>query len=443
MDRNRKIGALLATALVASNMIGSGIFLLPATLAAVGSVTVIGWGLATAGALLIAVTLARLGRIAPQAGGPCTYAADTMGPYWGFQATTIYWLSCWSGNIAIAVTATSYLAAFVPVLAQPLPAAIATCALIWVVSLINIYGPRLVCQLESGAIFLGLIPILLVAVAGWWHFDAALFQASWNVQHLPVTSVVPQSLVLVFWAFTGLESASITADVVEKPHRNVPIATIGGVLLAALVYISACTVVMGLIPAADLAKSSAPFGDAVKLLFGPAAGGLITVLALIKTTGTLGGWVLLTAKTSQAGAARGLFPAWFARTDRHGIPVPGLLAMAAVMCVVVFATISPTVNAQFSKVIELSVIFSLLTYCYGCVALWKLDAAAPKRWRYRLLAGAALLFCLWVIAESEAGDIWLSVAALLLTVPGWWLLRRPRPGSSPGSGSDGLGDLNA
>ncbi|HZR33979.1 MAG TPA: amino acid permease, partial [Nevskia sp.] len=106
MSRNRKVGPYLATALVASNMVGSGIFLLPATLAAVGSITLVGWIIATVGALLVAVTLARLGRISPQAGGPCAYAAEALGPYFGFQCTAIYWISCWSGNIAIAVTAT-------------------------------------------------------------------------------------------------------------------------------------------------------------------------------------------------------------------------------------------------------------------------------------------------------------------------------------------------
>src|SRR6202167_3783222 len=64
--RNRKIGPVLATALVASNMIGSGIFLLPATLARVGSLTVVGWAIGTVGALLIATILAKLSQVAPQ-----------------------------------------------------------------------------------------------------------------------------------------------------------------------------------------------------------------------------------------------------------------------------------------------------------------------------------------------------------------------------------------
>src|SRR6202050_749690 len=146
--RNRKVGPVLATALVASNMIGSGIFLLPATLATVGSITVVGWAIGTVGALLIAIILAKLSQVAPQPGGPFAYAGEALGPYFGFQANALYWLSCWIGNIAIAVAAIGYLASFVPALTQSLAGAFATVAFIWVLTAVNIFGPRLVCQGE-------------------------------------------------------------------------------------------------------------------------------------------------------------------------------------------------------------------------------------------------------------------------------------------------------
>jgi arginine:agmatine antiporter len=441
MSRNRKVGPFLATALVASNMVGSGIFLLPATLAAVGSITLVGWVVATLGALLVAVTLARLGRLSPQAGGPCAYAAEALGPYFGFQCTAIYWISCWSGNIAIAVTATGYLAGFFPALTAPLAGAAATSALIWLLTAMNILGPRLVCQFESGAILLGLIPILLIATLGWARFDPDLFRASWNVQHAPALQAIPNSLVLVFWAFTGLESASVAAAVVEDPQRNVPIATIGGVLVAAVVYIASCSVVMGLIPAQQLARSTAPFTDAARLLFGSATGALVGLMALLKTAGTLGGWILLTAQTGKAGADRGLFPAFFGRADRYGIPVPSLLLMAAVMSGVVFATVSPTIGEQFGKLIEVSTIFCLLAYIYSCIALWKLDKPGPSPWvlvRYRALAVAALLICAWVIAASDPSLLRLSAVTVAVTVPLYWLLirplRNPAPRSNAGTG---------
>ena len=408
-------------------MIGSGIFLLPATLATVGSITVIGWLIGTVGALLIATVLAKLSQVAPQPGGPCAYAGDALGPYFGFQANALYWMSCWIGNIAIAVAAIGYLAHFVPALSQPLPAAFATAGIIWLLTAVNILGPRLVCQLESLAIVIGLVPILLVATGGWWYFDGRLFADSWNVRHEPAIQVIPQSLVLLFWAFTGLESASVASAVVENPRRNVAIATLGGVLLAALVYIASCTVLMGLIPAAELARSNAPFADAVRVVLGPVAAGFIALAALTKATGTLGGWILLTAQTGKAGADRGLFPGIFGRVDRYGVPTRSLLLMAGLMSAVVFATISPTLGEQFGELIEVSVIFCMLLYVYACIAVLlytRWIAAAASLARYRPMAAVALLFCLLVIGYAEPKLLLLTAAMLLLTLPVYRLFGR-------------------
>jgi arginine:agmatine antiporter len=418
--RNRKVGPVLATALVASNMIGSGIFLLPATLATVGSITVIGWLIGTVGALLIAAILSKLSQVAPQPGGPCAYAGEALGPYFGFQVNALYWMSCWIGNIAIAVAAIGYLASFVPALSQPLAAACASAGIIWLLTAVNILGPRLVCQVESLAIVIGLVPILLVASAGWWYFDGKLFMSGWNVQRAPALEVIPQSLVLLFWAFTGLESASVATAVVENPRRNVAIATFGGVLIAALVYVASCTVLMGIIPAADLARSNAPFADAVQVMLGPLAAGMIALAALIKATGTLGGWILLTAQTGKAGADRGQFPRLFGRVDRHGVPVPSLLIMAALMSAVVFATMSPTLGQQFGELIEVSVIFCLMLYVYACIAVLlypRWIASATSLARYRPTAALALLFCLVVIGYAEPKLLLLTAAMLFLTVP--------------------------
>jgi arginine:agmatine antiporter len=199
------------------------------------------------------------------------------------------------------------------------------------------------------------------------------------------------------------------------------------VLIAALVYVSSCTVLMGLVPAAELARSSAPFADAVMRVLGPVAAGLIALAALVKATGTLGGWILLTAQTGKAGADHGLFPGMFGRVDRHGVPVTSLLLMAALMSVVVFATISPTLGEQFGELIEVSVIFCMMLYVYACIALLlypRWIASATSLERYRPLAALALLFSLVVIGYAESKLLLLTAGALLLTAPVYLLFGR-------------------
>jgi arginine:agmatine antiporter len=416
MKRGRKLGPVLATALVASNMIGSGIFLLPATLAAVGSISLFGWLIGTLGALLVAAVLAKLGQVVPCAGGPCSYAADAFGPAFGFQANAIYWVSCVTGVIAIAVAAVGYVTSLLPALDAPLPTAIATAVLIWLLTLLNILGARIVSQFESLTILVGLIPILIVATLGWSYFDRQVFVGSWNVSHEHATRAIPESLVLLFWAFTGMESVSIASAVVRNPARNVPIATVGGVLIAAVVYISACSAIMGLIPASELAKSTAPFAAAASVMFGRATGGLIALAALTKSIGTLGGWVLMTAQTAKAAADRGLFPRLFARTDSQGVPVLNLLFIAALMTAIVFLTISPTLGEQFGKLIAISTILCLLLYVYACLALLRYRSWVPSGEAlrgYRPVAVMALLFCAVVIGYADAPLLWLTAAVMI------------------------------
>jgi arginine:agmatine antiporter len=402
-------------------MIGSGVFLLPASLAAIGSITLIGWLIAAIGALLIAQMLGRLAFVAPDANGPCGYARETLGPYMGFQSSVIYWISCWLGNIAIAIAAIGYLSVFVPALAQPIPAAIATIALIWAVTGLNIFGPRIVCQIETVTLISGLIPILIVSLGAWWIFNPDLFEASWNVTQAPALDLVPQSLVLVFWAFVGLESAAVSSSIVEQPERNVSRATLFGVILAAIVYISACNALFGLIPADALARSNSPFADAVGLILGQGAVHLVAGLAFFKAAGTLAGWILVTGQVGKAAADSGAFPAIMGRVNEAGVPVINLLVMAALMAVIVIATISPSLSSQFAKLIDVSVVLVLMIYIYSAIAVFRYRDARLNS--LKVTALAAGLVCIVVIAMSDTTLLIISGLILVATLPAYYLRR--------------------
>ncbi|MGH9468692.1 MAG: amino acid permease [Terriglobales bacterium] len=418
MPPPRNIGLPLAVLLVAGSMIGSGIFLLPATLAQFGSLTTLGWLIAAAGALIMARVFARLGRAAPAPGGACTYVARVLGRKWGFHATAAYWLALWTGNVAIAIAALGYVAYFVPALGRAFPLALGAVALIWLLILVNLLGARRICQLESATLLVGLVPILFVIIAGVWSFHPAIFRAAWNVTGKPVWQALPPALVLMFWAFVGVESASIGTAFVRDPERNVGRATYCGVLLAAAVYLLSCAMLMGLLPAAALARSTAPFADAARVLLGPSAAvwvaGAVALLALVKLLGSLAVWILLTAETSVATAREGLFPPLFARRGAS------LWVAGALMTAGVAATVSPTLGQQFGRLIAVSVIFTLLLYIYSCLALWRVAENHD-----RAFAAAGLIFCVAVIALSGAGMLLDAAVVLVCVFPLYYFLRVP------------------
>ena len=416
--RNRKIGPFLATALVANNMIGSGIFLLPASLAAVGSVTILGWLVATFGALCVALVLAKLGQVSPEPGGPCAYAEASLGRFIGFQNYVIYGLCNIVGVIAITLAAVGYLGHFFPALTTPLNVALASTALIWLFTAVNVFGPRFACQVETFTLVVGLVPLALVGTAGWWFFDAETFRASWNVTGKPALEVIPGSMVLVFWAFVGVESASVGTAFIENPRRNVPLATVAGLLLVGLFYMATCSVIMGIIPAATLAKSTAPFADAAQHMIGPFAGAVVALAAMLKASGAVCGWILINAQLRKRGAERTFFPAILARTDSGGVPTLALVLQALLMSAVVFATMSPTLNQQFNRLIEVSTIYTLITYIYGATAIWHFEGAGPESLslhRYRALAVLAMAFSMVVILMSGTQMLALTAVTILAT----------------------------
>jgi arginine:agmatine antiporter len=414
----RKLGPFLATLFVTGNMVGSGLFLLPATLGTLGGISIFTWLLATAGALLIATVFARLGVLAPWAGGPYAYARAMLGRYVGFQTNYVYWISCWVGNVGIALAVTGYAAELLPWLKGPLPSAFATAAVVWLMVGANIWGPRIVGGVEATAMFIGLAPVLLLGVVGWAWFDPQIFWDSWNVSGKPAIEAVPASLILVFWAFTGLESAAVASEVIENPRRNLPIAVLSGVAIAAVIYTASCTVLMGIVPAKELAESSAPFALVAGRTLGPAAATIIAFTTMLKAAGTHGGWTLVSAATAKAAAEDGSFPALFARTDRRGVPVRSFVIHGLLMTVAVFATISPTIGQQFSKLIDVSVLYSLTAYLYSSISLCLMrplsEPGAKRDWAVAILAG---LFSIWVIVASDPQLLIIGVAILLTSIP--------------------------
>jgi arginine:agmatine antiporter len=403
VKQHRKLGPVLATIVVAGNMIGSGIFLLPATLAGVGSVTLIGWLAASLGAVALALMFGKLARRQPMAGGPASYVFDAFGPFAGMQVSLWYWTSCLIGNVAIAAAASGYLVAFFGLSPGPASMAFITITLLWLATAVNMVSPRFAGLFNGPLLFAGLVPLLLIGTVGWSMFDAAQFRANWNVSGLSDLAAVKQSLVLVFWAYLGLESASVAAAVVENPERNVALATVAGVLLAALIYIVVSAAMMGLAPAGDLASSTAPFALVAGKIFGPLALPLVAAAGMLKALGTLAGWLLLTAQTSRAAADHGLLPQMFARTRAGDTPVAGLMTAGLAGTLGVFMTISPTLGQQFGLLSEAATLFCLLMYLASC-------AAAIK---YRLKGAYALTaiggaFCICAI-------VWSSVPSLKAT----------------------------
>lgn len=369
MDEKNKIGLIPATLMVAGNMMGSGVFMLPANLAAIGSIAIFGWLITIVGAIALALVFSKLTQIYPAAGGPYAYSKKAFGNYMGYQTNLVYWLANVVGNVGLAVAGLGYLTTFFPTLKDPLVMAMAQIAVIWFFTYANILGPNVVARIQSMTTTLALIPIIGMALFGWFWFHADTYMGGWNVTGKSDFSAIGMTLNFTLWAFIGVESASVSTAVVKNPTRNVPIATVSGVILAALCYVLSSSAIMGIIPSSELIASSAPFSQAVQIALGDTAGNIVALCAAVGCLGSLGGWTLLVGQTAKAAADDGLFGKMFACTNKKGVPATGLAIVAAIMTAQVLATMSPTASEQFGKIASIAVIMTLLPYIYSSVAI--------------------------------------------------------------------------
>ncbi|HET6620315.1 MAG TPA: arginine/agmatine antiporter [Dongiaceae bacterium] len=416
-DGVKKVGVVAATLMVAGNIMGSGVFMLPANLAATGGIAIFGWVVTIIGAIALSLVYAKFASFEEGSGGSYAYVKKAFGDYLGYQTNFVYWLAGWVGNIAMAVVGVGYLAYFFPFLKDPFMSAVGSIAMIWLFTFLNILGPTVVTKVQSYTTSLVFIPIFGVAIFGWFWFDGATYLAAWNVTGKSAVGAIQGTLNVTLWAFIGVETAAVVAGVVENPKKNVPIATMGGVLIAATAYVLSSSAIMGIIPNAQLVQSAAPFADAVQVAIGPTAGAIVSFCAAVGCLGSLGGWTLVVGQTAKAAADDGLFPPLFAKVNAAGTPYLGLVLVAAMMTGIVLFTISPTAAAQFGVISSISVIMTLLPYIYTCAALRELGPPhfRNKQWLWRGVILVAIAYSTWAVVGSDATQVLWSFVIVLLT----------------------------
>jgi basic amino acid/polyamine antiporter, APA family len=421
----RSMGLWMATALVVGNMVGSGIFTLPAVLAGeAGPASILSLIFTGIGAMLLALVFANLGRAHPHTGGPYYFARRAFGDFVGFQTAWAYWIAAWVGNAAIAVAFAGYLGVFWgDVQTTNWLAALVAVGAIWLFTLVNILGVRETGIAQVMTTVLKFVPLAVIGIVGLFYikggnytpFTTAAGGFDWHIN---------AAATLALWAFIGLESATVPAEEVKDPERTIPRATILGTLATTIFYVVALIAIVGVLSQAALSGSTAPFADAANAIFGGTLLGLtwgkwIALVAMAATLGALNGWIMLTARVSPAAADDGLFPKPFARV--HGerrTPVVGLLVSSILVSGLVLYNWNASFGERFTDVVLLATWMTLIAYAYAAAAevvLFYRERQLfswTKLTRDTIIAGLAFAYSVWAIWGS--GEEWLAKGFMLL-----------------------------
>ncbi len=427
--RPQLIGFWMSVALVIGNSIGSGVFMLPASLAPYGASGLVGWLITATGAIFLTVLFSQLSRAHPKAGGPYTFALLAFGPFPAFIVAWGYWISIWVGNAAIVTGGVSYLTPIFPqVGTSPLLSTTITMVTLWGLTFVNWYGIKASGWVQSVTTVLKLLPLFAVAAVG---FMSVGKMSQSPVIHLPVSlSGTTATITLTLWALLGMESATIPADKVRNPARTIPRATLIGGILTACICIIACSTVLLLIPAQMLAHSDAPFVDLARQLWGSAAGKLFALFVTISAFGCLNGWILLQGELPAAMAKTGVFPAIFARQSSRQTPGFGLVFGSALVTALYLMNFQKSLANIFTFMILLSTTACLVMYAVCSLALLRLvwtkqmSAATMRTMPLAMVGCVAAVYSIWTLIGAGQEAVGWGFVLLACGAPVYFLVHK-------------------
>ncbi|MEP7323681.1 MAG: amino acid permease [Saprospiraceae bacterium] len=426
-EQQHKVGLLTGTSLVVGNMVASGIFMLPATLASYGSLSLIAWILSGLGAVCIALIYAWVSRIMPVAqGGPYAYTREGMGEFAGFWVAWGYWISVWCTNAALAIACVSYLTTFIPVLGTNVIAAVITgLSLIWFLTWLNTTGIRNAGSMQVITTIAKLVPLCMIAVGGLFYIHLDHFTV-FNRSDTSSTQAIIKATTLTFFAFLGLECATIPSSNIKNPEKNIPRATIIGTLLSTIIYILSTVAVMGILSPESLIQSKAPLADAADHIWGPWARYLIGAGAVISTFGALNGWILMQGQVPAAAAMDGLLPKIFAKENKHHTPYMSIILSSILVSGLMIMNYNKSLASAYEFAILLSTLTVLMPYLFSVIA-YVILASRHKKYPLKpvhvTVAILAFVFSVWAVIGSGAEIVFYGFILLLVGLPLYTIMK--------------------
>ncbi|MGB5668215.1 MAG: amino acid permease [Maribacter sp.] len=421
-QEKKKLGLWMSTSLVIGNMIGAGVFLMPAALAAYGGISIIGWLASSAGTIVLALVFSKLSKLLiNKSGGPYAYTRAGFGDFAGFLVAWGYWISIWLGLAAITIAFVSALTVLFPILGEnPIALVITGLGAIWFLTWVNSKGVRESGKIQVVTTVLKLTPLVMIIVGGFFFFDIDNF-TPFNVSDSTNFEAIAITSTMTLYAFLGFESATVPADNVKDPGKTIPRATMLGTIITTLVYVLGTVAVMGMVPLHELEVSPAPFADAMGIMTGELGRYLVAGGAAIAAFGALNGWILVVGQLSRAAAKDKLFPLIFKKENKKGVPVYGMLIASLLASVVMLMNYTEGLVEQFRFLILLGTLCCLIPYlftaaAYVSILLEKKLPSQPWLGIYGM-GSLAFSYSLWAVFGAGEEAVFWGFILLMVGIP--------------------------
>ena len=427
---SKSLGLSACTAIVIGNMVGSGFYLSPAAMAPYGNLAILAWVVMGAGAICVGLTFAKLAKLAPATGGPYAYTRIAYGDFAGFTIAWGLWISIWSSLPVIAVAFAGAMMNLFPSLHNRPMAVVLTLAAIWAVVLVNLRGVKEAGLFAQVATYTKLVPFAAIAVVGLFFIDTSNlseFNPSGELLLSRQRCACTPHNVRFFGAWNQRRFPA--GDVID-PKRTIPISTVLGISIAALLYVFGTTAVMGLVPREQLIHSVAPFSDAARVIWGGWGAAVISIAVIISALGALNGWTLLMGQVPMAAARDDLFPPVFARLSQNGVPAIGIVISAIFATLLILSQVAgpPGLKTFYDLVVGLSTMAAVIPYAFCALATGLVAAnvagggPVPRLGPIEVIA---FVFAIFTLYGCGAKAVLYGTIMLVLGIPVYvWQRRR-------------------
>jgi len=418
MGKTKKLGLVGAIFLIVSSLAGSGVIALPQQLAQTGSITLISFILVTIGALFLTLVYVRAGSMFDDPSP--TALATYVNPVLGAKSGLFYVYGNLISNVSILIAGLGYIEMFVPALKNSFFLGITVIILIWVFILLSLRGVGIITKIVSITVTLLLLSVITTATAGWLDFDIAIFQANWNVSGKPTGMAIMSGFAVLIFAYVGVESVATNNALIENPKKIVPLATIIGFVIVAVIYIASTTVLEGMFKAEELQEAPASFALSIEHIFDSKyAGEAVALLMAIACLASFLVWNLSSASAAKTSADNGFLPKAYSYTNKFGINSKGLIINGIVMTglEVILMLMGSDVAAAFNITVTLSVLLLLFPYFWSGIALVKKEIETGNgKISTKIIVSLSSIFIISAFVSATLYELWLVIALVIVVM---------------------------
>lgn len=440
---DRKLGLFDGLMVVIGNVIGSGIFIAPAVLAATvlpqtGGMVLLVWLIGGILALTGGLSYSELGALMPRAGGHYVFLREGLGSFAGFLYGWTILLVIATGSIAfVSITFVTYLGYFIPMSSFVIK--IVAVGTIFLLTGVNYLGVKRGSAVTNIFTMMKLIALVILIGAG------LLFGSIRPESFIPVfpegtvfdmiiVSAFLLALVSALFTYGGWQNIGFIAGEMKNPKRDIPLSLLFGIIIVIIIYLTINIVYIDVLSVQGMAQSNLVASDTMEGLWGSIGGSLISILIIISSFGITNAIILVSPRVTYAMAKDGVLFSSLARIHpKYKTPSAALIFQAFWASVIVFA--SDTFQQIMNYVVFMDWLFlAMAIYCIFILRKKYPDAPRPyKVWGYPFTPILFILLCASVVintlvrAPLESG---IGILIVLSGTPAYYFWKRNKSRNS-------------